>query len=175
MTLIFGSVTRSGDGSRFTLDFERILATDIDDAWQAVTSPERLVRWMAPYTGELALGGEWQALDDDGSVWCRGTVSECEPPHRFVTSWHAIDEEPTVLTVSLDTADGGTRLSLHHEGVQSRYYAPGWQSYLEQLDDLLGAAEASVIDPDRVVGVTWDERYNELRVAWDTHFDALGD
>src|SRR5690606_8000581 len=123
MTLTFGEVTRSGD--RFTLDFERILDTDIDDAWSAVTDPERLARWMAPYTGDFTIGGEWRALDTDGSVWCRGVVSECEPPHRFVTSWHAIDEEPTVLTVSLDSTDAGTRLTLHHDGVQSRYYAPG--------------------------------------------------
>lgn len=171
MTRTIGSVTRSGD--RFTLDFERILDTTPDDAWHAVTDPERLARWMAPYTGDLSLGGEWQALDDDGSVWCRGTVSDCDPPHRFVTSWHAIEEEPTVLTVSLDPVDSGTRLRLHHEGVQSRYYAPGWQTYLEQLDELLGAAAASVTDPDRVAGVSWDDRYNELRVAWDERFAAL--
>lgn len=57
--------------------------------------------------------------------------------------------------------------------MQSRYYAPGWQSYLEQLDDLLGAAPGSVTDPNRVAGTPWDERYNELRVAWDEQFDTL--
>src|SRR5690606_16693961 len=54
MTLTFGEVTRHGD--RFTLDFERILDTDIDDAWSAVTQPERPARWMAPYTGAFTLG-----------------------------------------------------------------------------------------------------------------------
>lgn len=169
MTITFGELTRQGE--LFTLDFERILDTDVDDLWQAVTDPERLARWMAPYTGELSLGGEWQALSDDDTVWCRGTVSECEPPHRFVTSWHAIGEEPTVLSVIVDEVSEGARLRLHHEDLGSRDYAPGWQTYLEQLDDLLGAAAASITDASRIAGVDWDERYAQLGRAWTERFE----
>lgn len=171
MTTLFGEIAKVGSG--FTLDFERVLSTDVDDLWSAVTDRERFGRWMAPYTGDLALGGTWQAVGDDGAVWCSGRVTECEPSHSFVTTWHAIDEEPTVLTVTVDAVPDGARLRLHHEGVQSIYYGPGWQVYLEQLDDLLGAAPASVVDPTRVAGVDWDVRYNELRPAWEERFGAL--
>ena len=171
MTTLFGEIVKIGSG--FTLDFERVLSTDVDDLWSAGTDRERLGRWMAPYTGDLALGGTWQAIGGDGDVWCTGTVTECEPPHRFVTTWHAIEEEPTVLTVTVDAVPAGARLRLHHDGVQSIYYGPGWQAYLEQLDGLLGAAPASVTDPTRVAGIEWDERYNELRPLWEERFGAL--
>ncbi|HEU4850152.1 MAG TPA: SRPBCC domain-containing protein [Terrimesophilobacter sp.] len=171
MTMMFGEITRSG--TAFNLEFERILATDVDDLWNAVTDRDRLARWMAPYSGDLVLGGTWQALGDDGGVWCSGTVTECEPPHRFVTSWHAIEESPTVLTVTVDAVPDGARLRLQHDGVQSIYYGPGWQTYLEQLDDLLGAAPASVADPTRAAGVGWDERYEALRPVWEERFGAL--
>ncbi|MBB5632411.1 uncharacterized protein YndB with AHSA1/START domain [Cryobacterium mesophilum] len=173
MTTLFGSLTRVGSG--FDLDFERILATDVDDLWNAVTDRDRLGRWMAPYTGDLVLGGTWHALGDDGGVWCSGTVTECEPPHRFVTTWHAVEESPTVLTVTVDAVPEGARLRLHHEGVQSIYYGPGWQTYLEQLDDLLGASPASVTDPTRAAGAGWDERYGQLQPEWEERFGALRD
>lgn len=171
MTILFGELSKAGTG--FDLDFERILATEVDDLWEAVTDRDRLGRWMAPYTGDLLLGGDWQALGDDGSVWCTGTVTECEPPHRFVTTWHAIQEPPTVLTVTVDAVPEGARLRLRHEGVPSIYYGPGWQAYLEQLDELLGAAASSVVDPTRVAGSEWDARYGQLQPLWEERFGAL--
>ena len=171
MTSLFGSVARVGAG--YDLEFERVLATDVDDLWSAVTDPDRLARWMNVYTGELRLGGTWQALLDDGSVYCTGTVSECDPPRSFVTSWHAIDEQPTTLRITVEPASDGARLLLRHEGVQSIYYGPGWQTYLEQLDDHLGAAPSSEVDGTRTPGITWDARYTELRAVWDERFGSL--
>lgn len=169
MTTTFGEVTRTCD--TFTLDFERILATSVEDAWSAVTEPERLARWMAPYVGDLRLGGEWQALSSDGSVFTRGTVTECEPPHRFVTTWHAIEEQPTVLTVTVAPHAEGAMLTLRHESLQSIFYGAGWQTYLEQLDDELGAAPSSATDSSRQRGVDWDERFTALREPWATRLE----
>ena len=80
---------------------------------------------MAPYTGDLKLGGTWPVLSDDGALFCEGTVTKCEPPHRFVTTWHAVEEQPTVLAVTVDAVAEGARLALHHEGVQSIDYGAG--------------------------------------------------
>jgi uncharacterized protein YndB with AHSA1/START domain len=171
MTSLFGSVARVGAG--YDLEFERVLDTDVDDLWSAITEPDRLARWMNVYTGDLRLGGTWQALLDDGSVYCTGTVAECDPPRSFVTSWHAIEEQPTTLRISVEPAEDGARLLLRHEGVQSIYYGAGWQTYLEQLDDYLGAAQSSEVDPDRRRGVDWDDRFGELRGAWDELFGSL--
>ena len=171
MTTLFGEIAEVANG--FELEFERILATDVDDLWSAVTERDRLGRWMAPYTGDLVLGGTWQALGDDGGVWCTGTVTECEPPHRFVTTWQAADEEPTVLRVEVSAVADGARLHLRHDGVQSIDYGAGWQTYLEQLDDLLGAAPSSVVDPSRVTGIAWDDRFTQLQPPWEERFGSL--
>lgn len=89
----WGRVSRRGE--LFGLSFERIYSSTPEDVWEAVTDAERLARWMAPYRGDLRLGGRWEALDSEGSVFSWGTVSECEPPRRFVTSWEYEGEEPS--------------------------------------------------------------------------------
>ena len=171
MTALFGEITKTASG--FRLEFERVLKTDPADLWAAVTDPVRLARWMNVFTGELTLGGTWNALLDDGAVYCSGTVTECDAPRSFVTSWHAIEEQPTLLRVEVDAVADGSRLRLVHEGVQSIYYGPGWQAYLEHLDDELGAAPTSVVDGSRTPGIGWDARFAELKPIWDDQFGAL--
>ncbi|MHA6667692.1 SRPBCC domain-containing protein [Homoserinimonas sp. A447] len=170
MTTIFGSITPRDNG--VDLEFERVLATDIDDAWSAVTDPDRIARWMETYVGDLKLGGTWRVFRSTGDLYCTGTVSECTPPHAFVTSWHVVGDEPTTLRVTLDTVADGTRLVLRHEGVRDERYGAGWQTYLEQLDDLVGAAPSSVTDPTRTPGMDWDERHTQLEAPWAERFKA---
>jgi uncharacterized protein YndB with AHSA1/START domain len=170
MTTVFGSITpRQGS---LDLEFERVLATDINDAWSAVTNPERIARWMETYVGDLTLGGTWQVFGSDGGLYCTGTVSECAPPHSFVTSWNVVGDEPTTLRVSLEAVADGTLLVLRHEGIHHERYGAGWQTYLEQLDDLIGAAPSSVTDPTRTPGIDWDERHAQLEAPWAERFRA---
>ena len=75
---------------------------DPDDLWEAITTPERLARWMATYRGEFRLGGRWQALTRDGDVYCDGEVTECEKPRGFTTTWTVVGEQPSRLTVRLE-------------------------------------------------------------------------
>lgn len=164
MASTFGDITRQGD--TYTVEFERILSTSVEDAWDALTNPERLARWMAPYVGEFGVGKEWQALYDDGSVFTRGVVSVCDAPHRLLTSWHAIEEQPTELTLTVEEHPEGARVVLRHELVQSIDYGAGWQTYLERLDDELGAAPSSVVDPTRTPITDWDARYTQLAPLW---------
>ena len=168
MTTLFGTVECAARG--FDLEFERVLATDIDDAWSAVTDPERIARWMETYIGDLRLGGTWQVFGSSGALYCTGVVSECTPPRGFVTSWNVVGEEPTTLRITLDTVADGTRLRLRHEGVQDVRYGAGWQTYLEQLDDLLGAAPSSVVDSTRTPGADWDTRHAQLEAPWADRF-----
>lgn len=164
MASTFGDITRHGD--TYTVEFERILSTTVEDAWDALTNPERLARWMAPYIGEFGVGKEWQALYDDGSVFTRGVVSVCEAPHRLVTSWHAVEEQPTELSLTVEEHPEGARVVLRHESLQSMLYGAGWQTYLERLDDQLGAAPSSVVDPTRQPVTDWDARYAQLDPLW---------
>lgn len=158
-------IEKSGD--RYRLVYDEVYATDIDDLWHAVTDRDRLARWMADYSGDLRLGGTWHvASDDDPEPWGAGTVTACDPPRSFTTSWHATGEDATELVVRLEPVDGGTRLVLEHTGIQSIFYGAGWQTYLERLaDDLAG----------RDVGgeVAWQARFAELKPDYDARFGAL--
>lgn len=166
----FGTVTRRGD--RFDLSFERIYATTVDDVWDAVTDPERLARWMAPYRGDLRLGGRWEALNSDGSVFSWGTVTACEPPRTYSTTWEYEGEDTSVVTVTVAEHPAGATLELRHDHLQDRGYGAGWQAYLEELDEALGLAPSAVVDPHREPGIAWDERYTELETAWRPRFES---
>lgn len=172
MTTPFGTVTAHGD--LFDLAYERIYPTTVADLWQAVTQADRLARWMEVYTGELTLGGRWSALNGDGSVYCTGTVTACSPPHAYTTTWEYTGEPPSVVSIEVAEHPDGARLLLRHEGVADTDYGPGWQTYLEQLDDDLGVAPSAAVDPDRAPGVTWEQRFGELRVAWQPILAAAG-
>lgn len=166
MTLDSPRLERTED--RYLMVFEEVYATDIDDLWRAVTTRERLARWMADYTGDLREGGSWVVASEDGGSWGKGRVLSCNPPRAFETEWHAIDEEPTRLRVRLEEVDGGTLLVLEHTGIQSIYYGAGWQTYLEQLVSHLAEPEGFTPDEE-----TWNTRYLQLKPEYDARFAAL--
>lgn len=170
MTTTFGEVVRRG--GMVDLTFERVYATSVEDVWSAVTERDRLERWMERYDGDLRLGGTWTVAGDDGVVFVRGTVTRCEPPHAYVTSWHWVGEPETTITVTVQEHPDGALLRLEHTGLTDHKYGPGWQTYLEQLDDVLPPAEASTVDPERVPGTAWGERYAVLEPAWEPRLRA---
>ncbi len=48
---------RALDEKRGAVRVEDVYDTDIDDLWEACTTPERLARWMAELSGDLRVGG----------------------------------------------------------------------------------------------------------------------
>jgi uncharacterized protein YndB with AHSA1/START domain len=109
--------------------------------WASITDASRLTAWMAPVSGNLAVDGSWKLAYDNGSAL--GTVRECEPPHRFVTTWgwdFQPDAPESTLTVALTpTASGGTLLELVHErmATPAEGYAAGWYAGTRVLDRYL--------------------------------------
>jgi uncharacterized protein YndB with AHSA1/START domain len=130
-----------------------VLAADVATVWDALTRVERLSEWFGPTTGDLQVGGEWVVAWDGGPA--RGTVTECEPGARFVTTWR-FDHEPDLpagqVTVTVRAVEGGTRLDLAHVGADGNPvgYGAGWYAHLQVLGASLGAP-----------AVDWD-------VAWET-------
>lgn len=165
------SISRASNGSGgFQLEFDELYATDPDDLWRAVTTPERLSRWMAPYRGEFRLGGRWEAIGSSGDVYCEGEVTACDAPWGFTTTWHVRGEQPTELVVRLEAEGGGTRLRLRHEGVTTIGFGAGWHTYLETLHrHLAGDPDDAVRDSD-----AWDARFAELAPRYRERFAALG-
>lgn len=101
----------------------RTYATDRADLWDAVTTPERIVRWFLPVSGDLSVGGRYQLEGNAG-----GTVERCDAPASFDVTWE-FGGSVSWLTVSLTESGGGTTLELVHEAVVPQelwdQYGPG--------------------------------------------------
>ncbi|MGY6501145.1 MAG: SRPBCC family protein [Acidimicrobiales bacterium] len=87
----------------------RTYPTTIDDLWVAVTTPDRLARWMGPVSGDLELGGRYR-IEGNAS----GTITACDPPHSFDATWEyaGVVSWIEVQLVAVDSSH--TRLQLAH-------------------------------------------------------------
>jgi len=82
--------------------------TTVEDLWDAITTPERLVRWFLPVTGELKVGGRYQLQGNAG-----GTITRCQRPEALDLTWEIMGGTSWVnLRI---TPDGeNARLVLEH-------------------------------------------------------------
>ena len=101
-----------------TVVAERNYDTSIDDLWEAITSAERIPRWLLPVTGELRLGGRYQLEGNAG-----GEVITCEPPRRLAVTWE-YGGDVSWVDVELSTVPSGTRLELEH----TAHPSPAWEA-----------------------------------------------
>src|SRR5256885_338647 len=95
-------------GEARTVIISRTYDAELDDVWDACTSPERIPRWFLPVTGELRLGGRYQLEGNAG-----GTVQACDPPKGFAATWE-YGGETSWIEVRLTEVLGGTQFELEH-------------------------------------------------------------
>ncbi len=91
---------------------ERRVEHDRETVWRMLTEPQRFVRWLAPGSIELRKGGRVHIDFGDSGVVIDSTVLAFDPPQRLAYSWSSGDEPERPLRWELDTADGGTVLTL---------------------------------------------------------------
>ena len=98
------------------------LPLEPDEAWEAVTDPGELERWLAPDVElDLREGGDVLIRDEDGRER-HGTVVTVEPPERFVYTWDTEGVETTV-EIALDPLPDGTRVRISETPVEARTLA----------------------------------------------------
>jgi uncharacterized protein YndB with AHSA1/START domain len=114
---------RDGRPARAVLAGRRF-DTGIEDAWDALTSAERIPRWLLPVSGDLRLGGRYQ-LEGNAS----GTIMECEPPRRLVVSWEYGGGTSWVTVILDEAADGSTRLTLEHVALIDPQFEGFWAQF----------------------------------------------
>jgi uncharacterized protein YndB with AHSA1/START domain len=142
---------RAADG-KGVVRMEDRYDTDVDDLWSAITSPDRLARWIGRVEGDLRPGGKFllstAELDSDGRV------DECERPRRLVVTTRETEAsyrkgqgaEPfdQVAEATL-TADGDqTLLVIEVRGMpldKTFAYGAGWQIHAENLASYLAGRE----------------------------------
>ncbi|RHA41574.1 SRPBCC family protein [Cellulomonas rhizosphaerae] len=122
--------------------FERRYATTADDLWEAVTSPERLARWLGPVYGDLRAGGTYELRMGEDLAGAAenavGEIRDCDAPQMFSVTWRFPGEGETFVIVSVRPEDDGALLELQHYGLTpagARGYAGGWHASLDQLAD----------------------------------------
>ena len=137
---------------------EKVFAHPPEKLWKALTTFELMSRWLrmpttgfAPvkgnrFTYQTTPAGKW-----DGVIHCE--VLEVKPNERFSYSWKGGHESnvgygaplDTVVTFTLATVGGGTRLSLVHSGFvlprnESAFkgMGDGWQKVVPTIGDIAG-------------------------------------
>ncbi|UYN99022.1 MAG: SRPBCC family protein [Devosia sp.] len=113
------NVEKDGQSAKAVIA-SRTYNTDIADLWEAVTRPERIKRWFAPVSGDLALGGRY-AVEGNAS----GTITACEAPRYFAGTWEFMGHV-SWIEVYLEPKGDETRLAVHHIAPHPN---PHWDQY----------------------------------------------
>ena len=79
------------------------------EVWSALTTAERIERWLAPVTGELTVGGRYQVEGNAG-----GEITALRPPHSFAATWEFGGHVGRIVITLSPTEDRGTALELVH-------------------------------------------------------------
>src|SRR5687768_7188648 len=127
-----------------------ILPVSPDEAFALITEPERLRRWQTvSAVVDLRAGGEYRWTVTPGHV-AAGTFREVEPGRRIVFGWgwegnDDLKPDASTVTVTVEPVNGGSRVTLVHEGLtdeQGASHAEGWNHYFERLERLATTGDA---------------------------------
>ncbi len=148
---------RALDGDRGAVRVEDVYDTDIDDLWQACTSPDRLARWIGEVSGDLRVGGTIHASLT--STWTGpGRVEACERPHHLLVTLEPGTDDETQVEAWLTEEGGRTRLVVEERGLPLGglpSYGAGWRAHLDDLTRSLTGE-----------GSQWRTRWDALKPAY---------
>lgn len=122
------------------------LETEIDDVWAAFTDPNRLVRWLGKFEGDLRLGGDYQAHYFASGAEMTGHVEECDPPNHFLIRIKdkGGKDDDGFFEVTLSSDGNATVVVWEERGMPVDLlsaYGAGIQIHVEDLADHLAGRE----------------------------------
>jgi uncharacterized protein YndB with AHSA1/START domain len=127
------------------------IAAPPERVFTALTSAEDVVKWWGSdamyrtteWTMPLTPGAAWRSSGRgaDGVPFAvEGEVVEVDPPRKLVWTWRAPWDggNTTTITYRLEPIEGGTRVSIRHEGFGDRHescrgHTEGWERVLGWL------------------------------------------
>lgn len=99
------------------------LKADAETVWGFLTDKDKLGEWFHPADSDLAAGSDYvlkgQANDGSEVRKCWGSVVESKRSDKLVYTFTIgpLGGAMTTVTWLLQEIHGGTRLTLHHEGI----------------------------------------------------------
>lgn len=123
------------------------LKADPDKVWRYITQKDKLAQWFHETDRDLSAQASFQyySFHDDKAdrklMW--GDVLDVDPPnklvHTFTHQW--LDGVITTVTWELLAVEGGTQLTLTHEGITTfgelTGHDKGWDEHLLRLRMML--------------------------------------
>ncbi len=168
------TVTRDGEELRM-LTVRRSYDATTEEVWDALTTAERITRWMLPVSGDLVPGGRFQFEGNAG-----GEVLACEPPERLSITWEYSGFVSWVDLI-LRPAEGRTLLQLDHSApVDPEKWAEfgpgavgiGWEMSLMGLAEHL--ADPTVVPREQAPMSGLADYMRESSTAWGEASIAAG-
>ncbi|MEU4197234.1 SRPBCC family protein [Kribbella sp. NPDC026611] len=152
----------SRTGETVSVVMRRSYTATPEELWDALTTPERMRRWLMPVTGNLEVGGTFELEGNAG-----GEILECEPPKRFRVTFGG----PTsLLEIRLTPGSGtSTDLELEHSmseapapgGAGALWVGPGWDGALLGLALYVNGELPADADPREMANSPEVVKYNE--------------
>jgi len=135
-----------------TVIIERIFNATIERVWQAITDKEQMKRWyfdLSDFKPEIGFEFSFPGQGHEGALYLHiCTIKEVVVEKKLAYSWTYKDQPGySVVTFELIPEEGGTRVKLTHEGLESfprhpdfakESFAEGWRYILgTSLDEFL--------------------------------------
>ncbi|MCZ4094434.1 SRPBCC family protein [Sinorhizobium psoraleae] len=131
------------------LTITRVFAAPRSLVFKVWTATEHLARWWGPkdftvpsITADFREGGTWRSCirsPEGQDYWAHGTYREIVPASRivFTFTWEEEDAMDTLITVTFDEVESGTRLTFHQAPfptIESRdSHMEGWGECMDRL------------------------------------------
>ena len=137
--------------SNATLIKTFIFATSRETVWSFLTEKDKLAQWFHPSISDFVEGEDYALVreDDNGTQvkQCWGTVLRMDKPNSLVYSFtiRPLNGALTTVTWTLKETEGGTILTLQHDGIEEAAgeaamgmllaLDKGWDKHADQLRD----------------------------------------
>ena len=151
-----GKGSRDGQPTQI-MRASRTYPTSQDDLWGALTEKDRISRWFASVSGDLAPSGRFAIAGN-----AEGEITICEPPRKLGLTWE-LGGGLSWVNVTLEQTHDGALLTLEHEipmdaknKAHWAKYGPaatgvGWEMAMLGLDAYLAGGGKNVRD----AGMAW--------------------
>jgi uncharacterized protein YndB with AHSA1/START domain len=133
------------------------LAATPERVFEALTSREVIEWWVRPgvfdtreWSADVRVGGQWRTagMSARGPYAIEGEFIEVDPPRTLAHTW-VLAGGSSIVSYRLDPIDGGTRLTLWHEGIPIAAVctntAIGWETSFERLAQILSTSPGSAV------------------------------